>query len=89
MVQANLETSMLRIFRARRAHRELASADADALIAQYGDSAYSYARECAHQARLGKLIDAYRPDGHWDQVRQIIGRKTNRRHLDTATRYLE
>jgi hypothetical protein len=80
---------MLRIFRDRRVQRELAMADADALIAQYGGSAYGYARRYAHQARRGKFVDGNRPDGHWDRVRQIIGRKNNRQQVDTSTRYLE
>lgn len=80
---------MFKLLSRRREARALAAADADALIAQYGEAAYSYAREYAHQARQGKIIDANRPDGHWHRVRQVIGRKTNRQRLDTATRYLD
>jgi len=71
-----------------RESRALALADADALIERYGDAAYAHARERAHQTRYGKIVDGNRPDGHWDRVRQIIGRKTKRDHIDTATRYL-
>ncbi len=80
---------MFRFFRANRIRRELALADADALIAQYGDAAYGYARERAHQARHGRIVDGNRPAGHWDRVRIFIGRQTNRQGLDTATRYLD
>lgn len=80
---------MFLFFRANRIRRELAAADADALIAQYGESAYGEARQRAHQARRGEVVDGDRPEGHWDRVRRIIGRKTDRPGLDTATRYLE
>lgn len=80
---------MFRFLRAKRAQRELALADANALIAQYGQAAYGYARERAHEARQGEIIDGNRSHGHWDRVRRIIGRKINRDGLDTATRYLD
>jgi hypothetical protein len=62
--------------------------DAEALIAQFGDSAYGKARRRAREARQGAIIDGNRSADHWDCVRMIIGRKTGRDSLDTATRYL-
>lgn len=78
--------TLLRLYRDRRA---LAAADADSLIAHYGAAAYGHARERAHRARQSIIVDANRPDGHWDRVRRIIGRKTDRQGLDTPTRYLD
>jgi len=92
VVLSAIEREPMPIFAWMRRYRQiraLASADADALIARYGEAAYANARERAHQARFGKIVDGNRPAEHWDRVRQIIGRKTNKEHLDTATRYLD
>ena len=79
---------MFGFFKRYRARRDQAAADADALIAQHGEAAYGEARERARQSRQGKIVDGNRPEGHWDRVRRIIGRKTGRDGVDTATRYL-
>jgi hypothetical protein len=71
-----------------RERQKQASADAGALIDRYGSGAYSEARRRGHEARRGVVFDGNRPNGHWDRVRVIIGRKTLRKHVDTATRYL-
>jgi hypothetical protein len=64
--------------------------DADALIGASGQGAYDQSRTRAHEARLGKMIDANRPPSHWDKVRSEIARRTGRIvGVDTATRYLE
>jgi len=80
---------MFGLFVRRRARRNLATADADALIARYGDRAYGEARERASRARQGRIVDGNRPGDHWDRVRRMIGRKTARKSVDTASRYLE
>ncbi|MBI4273069.1 MAG: hypothetical protein HY659_00015 [Rhizobiales bacterium] len=74
------------IFRWLKRRRDAAmrvAADAEALIAQFGDSAYGEARRRAIDA-LGKSRDP-----HWNNVRREIGRRTGRAYVDTATRYLE
>lgn len=68
----------------RREARARVSADAEALIAQYGDGAYGEARM--------RSLDALRRnsrDPYWSQVRREIAKRTGRVCLDTATRYLE
>lgn len=74
----------------RCAPRELVVADAEALIASLGDGAYEEARKRAREQRIGQVIEANRPDGHWDRVRREIVRRIGRvTHVDTATRYLD
>lgn len=74
----------------RRRSSGLVAEDAGALIDAFGASAYEQARTRAREARLGKMIDANRPRGHWDKVRSEIARRTGRIvGVDTATRYLE
>ena len=60
------------------------SADAEILIAQFGDGAYGEARMRAVCALKRKPFDP-----HWGKVRRLIGKRTRRVFLDTATRYLE
>jgi len=82
---------MRHLFRFLHRYRERqaqTAADAEALIAQFGDSAYGEARRRARETRQGSIIDGNRSAGHWDRVRMITGRKTGRDNLDTATRYL-
>ncbi len=80
---------MFGIFTRRyRKSQQQAEADADALIARYGERAYSEARQRSRLARQGTVMDGDRPAAHWDCVRVIIGRKTGRDGVDTATRYL-
>ena len=74
----------------RRASTSLVAEDAAALIAACGEGAYQEARSRAREERLGTVIDANRPPGHWDRVRREIARMTGRQTgPDTATRYLE
>lgn len=80
---------MFGIFARHRRLKQQAKADAEALIARFGDGAYWEAREHCGLARRGVTVDGNRPAAHWDRVRMIIGRKTGRDGLDTATRYLE
>ncbi len=63
-------------------------ADAEAMIAEHGDSAYWVARDRALEGRLYKIIDAERTSDHWDQVRFEIRRRTGLRTTDAATKYL-
>lgn len=79
---------MLAFLKKRREHQKQAAADAEALVARFGEAAYYEARSRALEARRQAVIDGNRPDEHWDRVRRIIGRKTGRDGLDTATRYL-
>jgi hypothetical protein len=55
-----------------------------ALVAQFGDGAYSEARRRAITALACKSGDP-----HWSKVRREIGRRIGHTYLDTATRYLE
>jgi hypothetical protein len=64
-------------------------ADASAMIAEFGDSAYWVARDRALELRLHKIIDAERTPEHWDRVRFQIGKRSSRRGGDTATKLLE
>jgi hypothetical protein len=75
---------ILRWLRRQRDARVRVEADAETLMQQFGDAAYQEART--------RAIDALRhqsTDEHWTRVRQEIGRRTRRRHVDTATRFLE
>jgi hypothetical protein len=68
----------------------LLESDVNSLLQAFGDSAYDEARTRAREARLGKVMDGNRPNGHWDKVRREIARRTGRQvGLDTATRYTE
>lgn len=80
--------ALLKIFQLYRQRRKQIQADAEALMVQFGERAYAEARQRAHDARQGSIIDDIRPKGHWERVRALIGRKAKRRHLNTATRYL-
>jgi hypothetical protein len=71
-----------------RRRRHEVSKDAQLLMERFGRAAYDEARTRAREARLGGVIDANRPAGHWDRVRAEIARRTRRAHVDTATRYL-
>jgi hypothetical protein len=80
------------IFKWLRRSREAQAridADATAMIAEYGDSAYWVARDRALELRLHKIIDAERTPEHWDRVRFQIRKRTPRRGADAATRLLE
>jgi hypothetical protein len=56
----------------------LVAADADALIASFGDSGYEEARTRAREERLGKELTGNRPPGHWQKVRLEIARRTGK-----------
>jgi hypothetical protein len=64
-------------------------ADATAMIAEHGDSAYWVARDLALGPRLNKVANDEETSAHWDRVRFEIQKRTGRRHVDTATRYLQ
>lgn len=63
-------------------------ADATAMIAEFGDSAYHVTRDRALEQRLHKIVDAERTPEHWNLVRFEIRKRTGRRQADTATKYL-
>ena len=73
-------------FRVRRSNQVFA--DVRVLIERFGLAAYDAARSRARDARLGNIIDGNRQAGHWDRVRAEIARRTQRIHVDTATRHL-
>jgi hypothetical protein len=74
----------------KRTSPNLVASDVNSLLRSFGDSAYDEARTRAREARLGKVFDGNRPNGHWDKVRREIARRTGRQvGLDTATRYTE
>ena len=75
------------IFRWLKRRRELSarvSAEADTMIALFGDGAYYKARDRALAAERRQPRDPY-----WARVRREIALRTRRDHVDTATRYLE
>jgi hypothetical protein len=75
------------IFRWLKRRRELSarvSAEADTLIALFGESAYYEARNRVEAARRSQRDESY-----WANVRTEIARRTRRDWVDTATRYLE
>lgn len=44
----------------------------------FGGGTYEQARTRARAQRLGQVIEANRPRGHWDRVRRAIARRTGR-----------
>jgi hypothetical protein len=64
-------------------------ADAVAMIAEFGDSAYWVARDRALEFRLHKIVDPERTSDYWDRVRFRIQKRTGRRGADPATKLLE
>jgi hypothetical protein len=77
------------ILKRKRDLQKLAEADADRLLAGYGDRAYAEARDRARDAHKGSVVDGNRSRDHWDRVRQIIAKKSGRQHVDVATSYLD
>lgn len=74
----------------RRQARALVDIDAAAMIAEFGDSAYTEARRWVIAELNHKVIDADRPAGHWGRVRAEVRRRIGHREKsDTATRYLD
>ena len=63
---------MINWFHRRAAYRALIEADAKALIEQFGEQAYSEARFRQHDAP--EVVDANRPVGHWERVKEAIRR---------------
>jgi hypothetical protein len=75
------------IFRWLKRRRKLSarvSAEAETMIALFGDGAYYEARSRALAAEKRQPHDPY-----WAKVRREIARRTRGDHVDTATRYLE
>jgi hypothetical protein len=70
-------TFKLAHYRCRRrvAYRALIEADATALIERFGELAYSEARFRQHD----EVVDANRPAGHWERVKEAIRRIETRR----------
>ncbi len=61
----------------RAEYRALIEADAKALIDRFGEQAYSEARFRQHEAP--DIVDANRPVGHWERVKDAIRRVEARR----------
>jgi hypothetical protein len=61
---------MLNWLRHRATHRALIESDAKALIERFGEQAYSEARFRQHDAP--EVVDANRPAGHWERVKEAI-----------------
>ena len=80
---------IIRWLKRRRERQARIDADATAMIAEHGDSAYWVARDRALEFRLHKVVDADRTPEHWDQVRFEIRRRQRRGGEDVATRLLE
>jgi hypothetical protein len=75
------------IFRWLKRRRELSarvSAEAETMIALFGDGAYYEGSSRALTAERRQARDSC-----WARVRREIARRTRRDHIDTATRYLE
>ncbi len=76
-------------WRRRKEMKARVDADARAMIAEHGDSAYWVARDRALELRLHKVVDADRTPEHWDRVRFEIRERSPRQGADTATRLIE
>jgi hypothetical protein len=76
-------------WRRRRELQTRIDADASAMIAEFGDSAYWVARDRALELRLHNILDAERSSEYWNLVRFEIRRRTGRRGADTASQLLE
>jgi hypothetical protein len=83
------ERMMFGWWRRRKEMRAAIIAEADAMIAEHGDSAYWVARDRALEERLHKIIDAERTADHWNRVRFEIRRRMPVRGADVATKYLD
>jgi hypothetical protein len=59
-------------YRRRAAYRVIVEADAKALIERFGEQAYSKARFRQHDAP--NVVDATRPEYHWERVKVAIRR---------------
>jgi hypothetical protein len=68
---------MIGWLRRRAEYRALIEADAKALIERFGEKAYSEARFRQHDAP--DVVDANRPAGHWERVKEAIGQIESRR----------
>ena len=68
---------MIDWFPRRAEYRALIEADAKALIERFGEQAYSEARFRQHDAP--DVVDANRPAGHWERVKEAIREIESRR----------
>lgn len=75
--------------RRRREAQARIDADAAAMIAKHGDSAYWVARDRALEQRLHKIVDAERTSEQWDRVRFEIRKRTGQQRAETANRFIE
>ncbi len=66
---------MLTWFRRRAEYRALIEFDARALIERFGEQACSEARVRQHD----EIVDANRPEHHWERVKEAIRRVEARR----------
>jgi hypothetical protein len=82
-------TGMLGWWCRRKEMKAHVDADARAMIAEHGESAYWVARDRALELKLHKVIDADRTPEYWDRVRFEIRKRSPRQGPDTATRLLE
>jgi hypothetical protein len=64
-------------FHRRAATRAILEADAKALIERFGEQASSEARFRQHG--VPDVVDANRPAGHWEHVKEAIRRMKSRR----------
>jgi hypothetical protein len=64
--------SLFAWLRSRKKAARLVQADADALIAGFGDAAFNVARE---RAQRSAMIDGDRPRGHWTRVKIEIAKR--------------
>ncbi len=67
---------MFAFFRRRAEYRAIIEADAKALIERFGEQAYSEARFRQHETP--DIVDANRPPGHWERVKEAI------RHIEAG-----
>jgi hypothetical protein len=75
-------------WRRRKESRVRVAADATAMIAEFGASAYYVVRDRALEHRLHKIVDVERTPEHWNLVRFEIRKRTGRQDADVATKYL-
>ena len=68
---------MIGWFRRRTEYRALIETDAKALIERFGEQAYSEARFRQHDGP--DVVNANRPAGHWERVKEAIRRVEGQR----------
>jgi hypothetical protein len=61
-----------------KARRSRVRADAADLIASHGHLASAVAARMARDERNGRVINVVLPRGHWERVRMVVRRSTER-----------